>query len=1073
MIVLHGTWKPADSIVKQGQFFLWGEDSSKPLKRRGRPPKIASGETQTPNFQAADKDLLHIVESLDLKNAICVSEKVHQGDATFLLPSFSKYPQPSPDMLREDESENIEELIELAYWKINGLYIPPQDAVLLFNSFTGAWMEKDGYTIGTDLRFWSKASKFAMELLSKQHFIPGLVASDTKKTETFARWQYVLNEEDDRIHMSMLSRSMPPVCTSFIENPPSSDEALLSDYLNTAIDTCVRSWIPLSEIKTKSKNAGLSEAWLKSLTTGEPIKAPTSKLRNLSEGMLSWRSPIDEIEKSDFRTCFRLEPPLEEETQIDEDDMQMDEDEYEDKYVSENVYEIADDDMSVESDKWTLQYFLQASDDPSLLAPAEYVWNESGSTLQYLNLKFDYPQEKLLTDLGKASQIFPPIEDSLNSARPQAAYLTTQQAYTFLKEASPLLTDSGFGILAPSWWSKGTAKSQLGMKLNLKPKGDPNASTGMFNFNSIIDYDWQIALGGESISEDEFEYLANLKMPLVRIRGQWMEMGNEEIKAALKLFKSRRSGEMRLSEAIRLGMGEDDPESGLPVSFSASGWISQVFDRLSGNAGITELPQPDKFVGELRPYQMKGFSWLAFMRQYGLGACLADDMGLGKTIQMLALLLQDKKDGAQNPSLMVCPTSVVGNWQRETMRFAPSLRVLVHHGINRRKEKEFLTEVSGYDLVISTYGLVYRDIDTLTQVKWNAVVLDEAQNIKNRLTKQSQAVRKLDAGYRVALTGTPVENRLSELWSIMEFLNAGYLGSADGFHRNFALPIERYNDKEAGIRLRNTVQPFILRRLKTDPTIIKDLPDKIETKVHCNLTKEQATLYEAVVKEMLRKIENSEGIDRKGLVFSALVRLKQLCNHPAQYLGDGSVLPERSGKLNRITEMMEEVLAEGDAALVFTQFAEMGKMLKKHLQKEFGQEVLFLHGGVSLKKRDEMVSRFSEQGGPQIFILSLKAGGVGLNLTRANHVFHFDRWWNPAVENQATDRAFRIGQTKNVQVHKFICDGTLEERIDEMIESKKALAENVIGTGEGWLTEMSTEQLRDMFTLRREAVFDE
>ena len=307
----------------------------------------------------------------------------------------------------------------------------------------------------------------------------------------------------------------------------------------------------------------------------------------------------------------------------------------------------------------------------------------------------------------------------------------------------------------------------------------------------------------------------------------------------------------------------------------------------------------------------------------------------------------------------------------------------------------------------------------------------------------------------------------------MEFLNTGYLGSADGFHRNFALPIERYNDKEAGIRLRNTVQPFILRRLKTDPTIIKDLPDKIETKVHCNLTKEQATLYEAVVKEMLRKIENSEGIDRKGLVFSALVRLKQLCNHPAQYLGDGSVLPGRSGKLNRITEMMEEVLAEGDAALVFTQFAEMGKMLKKHLQKEFGQEVLFLHGGVSLKKRDEMVSRFSEQGGPRIFILSLKAGGVGLNLTRANHVFHFDRWWNPAVENQATDRAFRIGQTKNVQVHKFICDGTLEERIDEMIESKKALAENVIGTGEGWLTEMSTEQLRDMFTLRREAVFDE
>jgi len=353
------------------------------------------------------------------------------------------------------------------------------------------------------------------------------------------------------------------------------------------------------------------------------------------------------------------------------------------------------------------------------------------------------------------------------------------------------------------------------------------------------------------------------------------------------------------------------------------------------------------------------------------------------------------------------------------------------------------------------------------------VVLDEAQNIKNASTKQSQAVRRIKAGYRVALTGTPVENRLSELWSIMEFLNPGYLGSAAGFRRNFALPIERYNDKEAGVRLRSIVTPFVLRRLKTDSSIIKDLPDKIEMKEHCNLTKEQATLYEAVVKDMLRKIEDSEGIERKGAVLSALMRLKQVCNHPAQFLGDGSSLTGRSGKLNRITQMLEEVLSEGDSALIFTQFAQMGEMLKAHFRKVFGQEVLFLHGGVNQKQRDRMVMRFSEKNGPRIFILSLKAGGVGLNLTRANHVFHFDRWWNPAVENQATDRAFRIGQTKNVQVHKFICDGTLEERIDEMIEVKKELAENIIGTGEGWLTEMTTQQLKELFTLRREAVSDE
>ena len=608
----------------------------------------------------------------------------------------------------------------------------------------------------------------------------------------------------------------------------------------------------------------------------------------------------------------------------------------------------------------------------------------------------------------------------------------------------------------------------------MKPKRDPKTSKGLFGFNSIIEYDWQLAIGGEPISEEEFENLVNLKEPLVRIRGQWVEVKKEDIAAAIKFFKSRNSGEMKLGEALRLSMGPGGSDTGLPVSgYSASGWLSGLFEQLSGKEGIKELQQPGDFVGELRPYQVKGFSWLAFLRQFGLGACLADDMGLGKTIQLLALLLKDKKEGIDKPTLLICPMSVVGNWQREAKRFAPALSVLVHHGINRKKETEFLSLAIKYDLVISTYALAHRDEEILSQIEWNGVVLDEAQNIKNQFTKQSQAVRRIQSNYRVALTGTPVENRLSELWSIMEFLNPGYLGTAEGFMRKFALPVERYNDKEAGTRLRGIISPFILRRLKTDPAIIKDLPDKIEMKVHCNLTKEQATLYEAVVKDMLRKIEESKGIERKGMVLSALVRLKQVCNHPAQFLGDGSSLPGRSGKLNRITEMLEEVLSEDDSALIFTQFAKMGGMLRSHFQKVFGQDVLFLHGGVPQKQRDQMVMRFSERNGPRIFILSLKAGGVGLNLTRASHVFHFDRWWNPAVENQATDRAFRIGQTKNVQVHKFVCDGTLEERIDEMIEDKKALAENIIGTGEGWITEMTTEQLKELFALRREAVADE
>ncbi|MCX9027540.1 MAG: DEAD/DEAH box helicase [Candidatus Methanoperedens sp.] len=658
-------------------------------------------------------------------------------------------------------------------------------------------------------------------------------------------------------------------------------------------------------------------------------------------------------------------------------------------------------------------------------------------------------------------------------ARPVAAELGTRQAYAFLKEAASLLSESGFGVLIPQWWNKGAAKTQFGIKLNVKPKREPKTGKGIFTFDSIISYNWQLALGGEAISEEEFERLSILKEPLVRIRGQWVELKKDEIDAAIKFFRSKNSGEMTLSEAMKLSIGQGVSQTGLPIAgFEAKGGLSSVFEQLSGRKRVKQIQQPDSFTGELRPYQVKGLSWLSFLRQYGLGACLADDMGLGKTIQLLALLLKDKEEGIDRPTLLICPTSVVGNWQREAKKFAPSLRVLVHHGINRRK-KEFLEEVLDYDLIISTYALTHRDEEILAGVEWNGVVLDEAQNIKNSSTKQSQAVRRIKAGYRVALTGTPVENRLSELWSIMEFLNPGYLGSAAGFRRAFALPIERYNDKEVGSRLRSIVTPFVLRRLKTDSSIIKDLPDKIEIKEHCNLTKEQATLYEAVVGDMLRKIEESKGIERKGAVLSALMKLKQVCNHPAQFLGDGSSIPERSGKLNRITEMLEEVLAEGDSAIIFTQFAQMGSMLKTHFQKVFGQEVLFLYGGVNQKQRDHMVMRFSEKNGPRIFILSLKAGGVGLNLTRANHVFHFDRWWNPAVENQATDRAFRIGQTKKVLVHKFICDGTLEEKIDEMIEVKKDLAENIIGTGEGWLTEMTTQHLKELFTLRREAVADE
>jgi superfamily II DNA or RNA helicase len=437
------------------------------------------------------------------------------------------------------------------------------------------------------------------------------------------------------------------------------------------------------------------------------------------------------------------------------------------------------------------------------------------------------------------------------------------------------------------------------------------------------------------------------------------------------------------------------------------------------------------------------------------------------TAQVIALLLIERN--RSGPTLVICPTSVVGNWRRELGRFAPSIRVLVHHGAERAAGEGLIAAAGQHDVVLSTYSLLHRDEDVLTTVRWNGLVLDEAQNVKNASTRAAQAARAIDARWRVALTGTPVENRLADLWSIFQVINPNYLGTAEEFRREFALPIERASDADATNRLKALTAPFILRRVKTDRSVIADLPDKQEMKVYCSLTREQATLYEAVLQDTMRQIAESEGIQRRGLVLALLTRLKQVCNHPALLLHDGSALAGRSGKLARLREMLEEVVASDERALVFTQYAEMGRLLQEHLRQTLDREVLFLHGGTPMAERDRLVADFqTDANGPPVFILSLKAGGTGLNLTRANHVFHFDRWWNPAVENQATDRAFRIGQSRNVQVHKYVCAGTFEETLDDLIERKVALAEAIVGTSEAWITEMSTDDLRQLFRLRRE-----
>ncbi len=698
--------------------------------------------------------------------------------------------------------------------------------------------------------------------------------------------------------------------------------------------------------------------------------------------------------------------------------------------------------------RWLLTFHIQASDDTGIVVPSSAVWR----ALHTVPKRGENPQHRLLADLGKAGSLFPPIDKALRTRNPEWAALNPAEAHQFMREAGPLLSECGFAVEYPKWW-----KGQTGAPptIQLKVEAASNVKQGFLGLATIVRFDWQVAIGGVQLTKEEFAQLAALKQPLVQVRGEWVELQPELIDATMKSIQLMQARQLTLGEALSL-----EQIGGMPVSgVEAVGTVREMLHAVNlSTEKIESVPVPAGFTGELRPYQKRGLDWLAFLSKWGLGACLADDMGLGKTIEFIALVLHSK----EKPWLVVCPTSVIGNWEREFKRFAPKLKVLVHHGASRGDEIQ-----GGYDIVVTSYSLLPRDTEALRAVEWAGIALDEAQNIKNPETGHARAVRSIKARKRFALTGTPVENRLSELWSIMDFLNPGLVGRAPEFKRRFSIPIERFRDEEASKRLRTLIAPFVLRRLKTDKTIIQDLPEKMEMKVYCTLTAEQAALYKSVVDDSLKKIEGADGIERKGVVLAALTKLKQVCNHPALFLGDKSALEGRSGKLSRIAEMLDEALSEGDRALVFTQFAEMGHLLHDYLQKELSQPVFYLHGGTPRKQRDAMVDAFQKADGPGVFVLSLKAGGLGLNLTGANRVFHFDRWWNPAVENQATDRAFRIGQTREVQVHKFVCAGTVEEKIDEMIESKKALADLVVGAGEGWITEMSTDQLKDLFALRR------
>jgi hypothetical protein len=959
--------------------------------------------------------------------------------------------------------------------------------------------------VGDSLRYLAEACKLALELVARGRLRPLL---ERRGERWVAVWRAVTDEPADDARVKLLIRSMPPLLRAELSpwEEGNRPDLIVQGFLDAVVDACARELLEgrLEGVnESDAEISGVLEAWLLALVGDDPaVDGDPWELARLAEWLEQWWAAGQTYTAQRmFRTCFRLVDPSEEEEEEEpgsahsapaEKDGACPDDERDGAglHNADAAATDASDSTAVarldpetgrviEPDSWRVEFLLQHKEDPSVLVPAADVWAHS-ERLSALGRMLENPQERLLGGLGHALRLWPDLASALEHAAPTAIELTAEQAYRFLREAVPLLEQAGFAVVTPPWW-----RQRLQLKLYAQPEEEWGEGTGLFGVDGLCAYEWKIAIGATTLTVAELEALAELKLPLVKARGRWIALRAEDVELALRFFKGRHAkGRTSAAELLRDGLGvqgghedRERPE----VEIEAAGWLGELL-RANGELRLEAVPTPLSFVGELRPYQQRGLAWLSFTSSLGLGACLADDMGLGKTVQLLALLLAEREQPAKGrvdasrrpsrpgPTLLVCPVSVVGNWRREAARFGPSLSVHVHYGRGRLKGAAFARAVKRHDLVITSYALALRDRDTLQAIEWERIVLDEAQNIKTREAKQTRVIRALRARHRVALTGTPVENRLAELHSIMDFLNPGLLGSAATFQEQFATPIERWRDGLAAKRLRRATGPFILRRLKTDKDIIGDLPEKIEMRVDCHLTTEQATLYRAVVDEMLERVEQVRGIARSGIVLQALMKLKQVCNHPAHLLKDRSRLEGRSDKLARLEDILEEALSEGDKALCFTQFAEFGHQLRGHLQERLGREVLFLHGGTPKSARDQMVERFQSPHGPSLFVLSLKAGGTGLNLTAANHVVHFDRWWNPAVEDQATDRAFRIGQRKNVQVRKLSCVGTLEERIDQLIAEKKDLAEQIVGSGEAWLTELDTAQLRELVALGDEAV---
>ena len=1112
MQILHGTWIPqaTEGFVQAGAFYLWVEtteqkQSRKPIQQH--PRQIAATD-----LAALLTQELGIQPPTDRKLQDLISPQY------FLLPTVDNQPLPSLELSRYLETE-LPETFEFQYWQIDCYQSVTaaktsgfvNHVVSLINDLHFLALHNlADVQLGSDLLFWFHYTQALKRLIFKDQYIPALMyreleapkASGTKrksakttddaivsptatlsgqtkattattarrsatkaKTQTAATqtievsaapsasnfeiypsWEFIGEEYETTIQQYV--EYMPLVCVAGFaeprETPEFYDRATLLRHFSECILTDIVTHTPTTQTFEKTIAESLLDSCLHS--SGVPWISGT-RLEEYQQWQ-AWRDRIVRTQSDQpFYLCFKLQDPAKPE------------------------------------DAWALQFQVAPKTDPSLRVSLQDYWRMRSPQQKQVQKQMGQEFEQhLLMNLGYAARIYPALWQGLETDQPVGITLDLESAFTFLKESAWVLENAGYKVIVPAWW---TPKGRQRAKVRLKAKGKSltggeDKAKQYFSSETLVEYQYELAIGGEPVNEQEWNQLVSAKTPLVKFRGQWLELDQDKMRQMLEFWKTQQeeNPELSLLEFLKLTASDDDS---LELQVDRASSLADMLEKLGDKSQLQPVDNPQHLRGNLREYQKRGVSWLHYLEQLGLNGCLADDMGLGKTIQVIARLLQErelaKKTGVKNlpPTLLVAPTSVIGNWYHEIQKFAPQLQAVVHHGTQRAKDsKEFKQTCRENDLLITSFALARLDAKLLGEIKWHRIVLDEAQNIKNPKAALTKAILKLDAPHRLALTGTPIENRLLDLWSIFNFLNPGYLGNQTQFRRNFELPIQKNNDPRQSTTLKKLVEPFILRRVKTDQSIIKDLPDKVEQKLFCNLTKEQASLYEAVVKDVEEKINELEGIQRKGLILATLTKLKQVCNHPMQFLQDGSAFtPERSHKLTRLSEMVEEVMDKGESLLIFTQFNELGQALEKYLRQTCHYNTYYLSGSTSRQKREQMITEFQDpETEPSIFVLSLKAGGVGITLTKANHVFHFDRWWNPAVEDQATDRAFRIGQKRNVFVHKFVAMGTLEERIDEMIEDKKKLAGSIVGADESWLTELDDNAFKKLIALNKSAIME-